>query len=178
VADGGTGASTASGARANLGLTIGTDVQAYDPALASIAGLTTSVDQFLYTTDADTHAAGSIASFARTFLASGTSAANSRSYMGVGAVGALEIVTSAFIATGAVVSGAIADGAVTSVKIASGNVIASSIASSAVTTAKISDDAVTADKMADIFCHNRCCWSAHCKRKFYRSRLYGFSDGI
>lgn len=149
VADGGTGASTASGARSNLGLIIGTDVQAYDAGLASIAGLTTSVDQFLYTTAADTYAAGNIASFARTFLASGTTAAASRSYLGVGAVGALEVVTSGFIATGAVLSGAVADGAITSVKIASGNVITSSIADSAVTTAKINNDAITAAKIAD-----------------------------
>lgn len=40
VADGGTGSSTASGARTNLGLIINTDVQAFDAQLADVAGLT------------------------------------------------------------------------------------------------------------------------------------------
>ena len=56
VTEGGTGASTASGARTNLGLVIGTDVQAYDAGLNSIAGLTTAADTGVYTTASDTYA--------------------------------------------------------------------------------------------------------------------------
>lgn len=47
VVDGGTGSSTASGARTNLGLVIGTDVQAHDPDLTTIAGLTATTDNIL-----------------------------------------------------------------------------------------------------------------------------------
>lgn len=48
VADGGTGASSAAGARTNLGLAIGTDVQAQNARLSDIAGITYAQGDVLY----------------------------------------------------------------------------------------------------------------------------------
>jgi hypothetical protein len=68
IADGGTGASTASVARTNLGVAIGTNVQAYDAGLQSISGLTTTADQMIYTTSSDTYATTSLTSAGRALL--------------------------------------------------------------------------------------------------------------
>lgn len=54
VADGGTGASNASGARTNLGLVIGTDVQAYDADLTTWGGKTAPSGTVVGTTDTQT----------------------------------------------------------------------------------------------------------------------------
>lgn len=54
IADGGTGASTAPDARDNLGVTIGTNVQAWDATLDSLSGLSLVAGDILYATGADT----------------------------------------------------------------------------------------------------------------------------
>lgn len=66
---------TPSQVRTTLGLVIGTNVQAYDAWLASIAGLTTAADTMIYTTALDTYATTPLTSFARTLL-DDTTAAN------------------------------------------------------------------------------------------------------
>lgn len=55
-------------ARVSLGLIIGTDVQAQDAGLQSIANLTTSADRMLYTTGSDTYATTSVPSYSRQLL--------------------------------------------------------------------------------------------------------------
>jgi hypothetical protein len=68
IVAGGTGASTAAAARTNLGLAIGTDVQAFDAGLLSIAGLTTLADRSIYTTASDTYAVYTLTAAGRAIL--------------------------------------------------------------------------------------------------------------
>ena len=58
----------AAAARTTLGLVIGTDVQAYDAGLNSIAGLTTAADTYIYTTALDTYTTGTITAFGRSLV--------------------------------------------------------------------------------------------------------------
>lgn len=159
IADGGTGASTAAGARTNLGIVIGTDVQAYDPALQSIAGLTTSANQIIYTTAADTYAVASITSFgrsliddadalaARTTLGLGSLATQSGSFSGshTGTSSGTNTGDQTITLTGDVTGSGTGSFAAT---IANDAVTTGKILNSAVTTAKINDDAVTGAKLA------------------------------
>ena len=158
VADGGTGASTASGARTNLGLAIGTDVQAYDPALASIAGLTTASGQFIYTTASDTYATSTITAAGRAILDDADASAQ-RTTLGLGSLAVKNTVGSgdydsssivtANIADSAITTAKLADSGVTTVKIVDANITAGKLASNSVTTAKIIDSGVTTAKITD-----------------------------
>jgi len=107
VADGGTGASDAAGARTNLGLVIGTDVQAYDAGLQSIAGLTTLADRMIYTTASDTYAVTTLTSYARTLL-DDTSATTARTTLGLGTI-ATQASTAVAI-TGGTINGTVIGG--------------------------------------------------------------------
>lgn len=71
--------------RANIGAVIGTDVQAYDAALQSLAGLVTGADNLPYTTAPDIYAVTPLTAFARTIL-DDTNAAGVRGTIGLGNV--------------------------------------------------------------------------------------------
>jgi phage-related tail fiber protein len=58
----------ASAARTTLGLVIGTNIQAYDAGLQSIAGLTTAADRMIYTTAADVYAVTTLTAFGRSLI--------------------------------------------------------------------------------------------------------------
>jgi hypothetical protein len=149
IADGGTGASSAADARTNLGLVIGTDIQAYDAGLASIAGLTTSADEILYLTGADTYASSPLPSYARDFLASGNSDSDARTVLGLGALATKALVEPGDIDAGAVSGATIASGSLISDNYGAGSVLEAAIGASAVTTSKIVDSGITAIKLAD-----------------------------
>lgn len=75
VANGGTGAVTAAAARTNLGLVIGTNVQAFDAKLLAIAGLAPSGDQVTYWTSGTTVALFTFTAFMRGVAGAATAAA-------------------------------------------------------------------------------------------------------
>jgi len=88
LADGGTGASDAAGARTNLG------AQAADALLTSIAGLTFGTDHLIYGTGLDTAAVTTLTSYARTLL-DDANATDARTTLGLGSLATLSTINDA-----------------------------------------------------------------------------------
>lgn len=85
VTAGGTGATSASAARTALGVQPGTNVQAYDALLQSIADLTTVANQIIYTTGTDVAAVATITTYGRSLIDDADAAA-ARTTLGLGSL--------------------------------------------------------------------------------------------
>jgi hypothetical protein len=128
VADGGTGASSAADARINLGLVIGSDVQAYSTALSNINTAASGSDLFFYTTASGAIDASSFSPVARTVVAE-TTISGIRNALGLGSVAVLNTIV--------VDSGNIANNAINTLLIADESITASKISNAAVSYAKL-----------------------------------------
>lgn len=82
ISYGGTGAANASDARTNLGVAIGSDVQAYSSVLAGLAGGATTANSFIYFDGSSAAANATLTSFARGLL-DDSSASDARTTLGV-----------------------------------------------------------------------------------------------
>jgi len=97
----------ASVARTNLGVAIGSNVQAYDAELAAIAGLTSAADKVPYFTGAGTAAVADFSSFGRSLVDDADGAA-ARTTLGLGSI-ATQASSNVSITGGAISNVTIAD---------------------------------------------------------------------
>lgn len=149
IDDGGTGASTASDARTNLGLVIGTDVQAYKAGLESIGDLSTSADQLLYASGTNAYATTPFPLYARSLIASGNSAPDTRNALGLGALATKSSVASGDVASGAIFGTAIASGSIIAGSYGAESIGSADIQAGGIATANIADSGITAIKIAN-----------------------------
>jgi hypothetical protein len=119
IDDGGTGASDASSARTNLGLAIGTDVQAYSSVLDGAITAFDTADAIAYSSASGVVASSSITSFGRTLIAQ-SGATEARTELGLGSI-ALQNADSVAISGGTILD-------ITDLAIADGGTGASSAA--------------------------------------------------
>lgn len=150
IADGGTGASTASNARQNLGVEIGVDIQAYDAGLQSISGLTTAADQGIYLTASDTYAVYSFTAAGRALLDDADAAAQ-RTTLGLGTL-ATQDGTFSGTHSGTSSGTNTGDQTITLTGVVTGTgtgSFATSFGTGVVDSAAIASDAVTYDKLQD-----------------------------
>lgn len=129
IADGGTGASTASDARTNLGLAIGSNVQAYSSALSNIVTAASGADLFFYTTASGAVGSSEFSAAARSVVSSST-ISGMRNALGLGSVAVLSslAIGSGDISFDAVTTNAILDGSITTSKLAENSVTYSRLA--------------------------------------------------
>jgi len=98
IVAGGTGSTSASAARTALGLAIGTNVQAYDAALTSVAALGTAADKGVYFTGIDTAAEFDLTAAGRALL-DDASATAQRTTLGLGDIATTDLIDEDSFAT-------------------------------------------------------------------------------